>query len=143
MLIQVSTCSNRVPVAVLAGDELSVIQRPRVLLVEDEALIALSLAQQLDAAGFQVIGPAGSVQEAYRLLGDGDCDAAILDVNLGHGETSESLARTLVLASVPIIVVSGYAPSQHPGVFHGKPVLAKPVRIDALVAEIRRALRLP
>lgn len=128
--------------AVIASGALAAQRCPRVLLVEDEALVALDLSQQLEAAGFEVIGPAASVAEARQLLQDDDCDAAVLDVNLGS-ETSEPVAHDLVGLGVPIIVVSGYARSQHPAVFHGMTMLVKPVRIDTLVAELKRALQRP
>ena len=130
-------------VSTLASRTTATTQRPRVLLVEDEALIALDLTQQLDFAGFEVIGPASSVAQARQLLWDDDCDAAILDVNLGRGETSEPIAHDLIGRGVPVIVVSGYARSQHPVVFRGLPMVVKPVSIGTLVAELKAVLRLP
>lgn len=141
---QVHTATPPAPdPAVVASGVLASQRRPRVLLVEDETLVALDLAQQLEAAGFAVIGPAASVAEARQLLQEDDCDAAILDVNLGHGETSEPIAQDLIGRGVPIIVVSGYARSQHPALFSGMTLLVKPVRIDSLVAELNGVLGQP
>ncbi|MDX2203343.1 MAG: response regulator [Hyphomicrobiaceae bacterium] len=135
--------ANAGSAAVIASGALIARQRPRILVVEDETLVALDLAQQLECAGFEVIGPAASVAQARTLMQEDDCDAAVLDVNLGRGETSEPVAQDLVGNGIPIIVVSGYARSQHPAVFQGMSMLVKPVRIDTLVAELKRVLQQP
>jgi DNA-binding response OmpR family regulator len=103
-------------------------------------LVALNLAQQLEDAGFEVIGPAATVDEAYRALQKCNCNAAILDINLRRG-TSEPIAYDLIALGVPIIVVSAYAPSQHPVVFNGLPAFMKPVRVAALLFELKRVLQ--
>jgi CheY-like chemotaxis protein len=112
---------------------------PRVLVVEDEGLIALEIAQVLTDAGFKVVGPARSVMPALALLEREGCDAAVLDVNLGD-ETSEAVAKTLRAARTPFITLSGYSRSQHPSVFAGAPALFKPLRSELLVAELRRCI---
>lgn len=117
------------------------VARPaRVLLVEDEPLIALALARELENAGFAVIGPAATVADALRhLRGSDGCDAAVLDVNLGR-ETSAPVALELIASYTPIVVLSGYARSQQPLVFHDMPALAKPVRVEMLLRELRLLL---
>lgn len=109
----------------------------RILVVEDEALIAIDLGQQLLNAGFEVVGPALTVSKALALVGEVGCDAAVLDVNLGSG-TAEPIARELIERSIPFVVVSGYARIQHPPIFLGRPNLVKPVRPELLVAELER-----
>jgi len=112
--------------------------RPRVLVVEDEALPALELASVLDEAGFDVLGPAGSVRAAVRSLNENPgCDAAVLDINLGS-ETSEPIARKLADAGIPFIAISGYSREQLPAVFAGVGFLSKPLDHVQLVREIRR-----
>ena len=64
----------------------------RVLVVEDEFLVALDIAQQITEAGFEVVGPANSVAKAIALIDELGCDVAVLDVNLGH-ETAEPIAH--------------------------------------------------
>ena len=86
----------------------------RVLVVEDDAMIALDIARELTDAGLEVVGPAISVAKALRLIGDYGCDAAVLDVNLGNNETSEPVARELRARSTPFVVLSGYSSEQHP-----------------------------
>ncbi len=112
----------------------------RVLVVEDEALVALEIASVLSDAGFQVLGPAANVAQALDVLSRGPCDVGVLDVNLGP-ETSEAVAERLIEAGVPFVTVSGYAPEQRPGVFAGAPFLGKPlVRPELLVAALSDCL---
>jgi DNA-binding NarL/FixJ family response regulator len=66
----------------------------RVLIVEDEALVALDVARQLTEAGLTIVGPAVSVASALKLIEQGGCDAAVLDINLGR-ETSDPVVQEL------------------------------------------------
>jgi PAS domain S-box-containing protein len=109
----------------------------RILLVEDEALVALEAAAALEAAGFAVVGPAASVAEAFELLDRFGCDCAVLDVNLGS-ETAEPIALRLTEEGVPFLTVSGYSRAQQPAVFKNAPFLAKPLILESLIAEIER-----
>jgi DNA-binding response OmpR family regulator len=93
--------------------------------------VALEIAQVLKQAGFGIVGLARTLVQGLELLRAKGCDAAVLDINLGK-ETSELVAR--------FVTLSGYAPAQHPPAFHGAPALAKPLRPEVLVAEIRRCL---
>jgi two-component sensor histidine kinase len=111
----------------------------RVLLVEDEALVALELAQVLAGAGHEVVGPAGSVRQALSLLKDVSCDAAVLDVQLG-GETAEAIAVQLAREGTPFLILSGYDRSQLPNAFQSARLLPKPVRREALLAEVEGCL---
>ncbi len=80
---------------------------PRILVVEDEYLIALDLDAALRAAGYRVIGPASDVSAALELLKADRPDAAILDVNLA-GQWGTPVAEVLQAMSVPFILASGY-----------------------------------
>jgi PAS domain S-box-containing protein len=111
--------------------------KPRILIVEDEAIVAAETALVLEQAGFGIVGPAASVAQAARLLRARGCDAAVLDINLGK-ETSEAVAAELARCGTPFVALSGYSPAQHPPAFRGAAVLTKPVRPEALVAEVRR-----
>ncbi len=90
-------------------DPVALLQTLRVLVVEDSFLVAASLKAMLSDMGCQVVGPAPNVREAQRLLDSQDVDAAILDVNLGNGETAEPIADRLAGDSVPFFFVTGYA----------------------------------
>ena len=111
----------------------------RVLIVEDDALLALDIADQMTDAGFEVVGPATSVAKALRLLAEAGCDAAVLDVNLGD-ETGAPVALELKARGTPFVVLSGYSSEQHPAAFQGAPFLSKPARMDVLVTMLRKWL---
>jgi CheY-like chemotaxis protein len=112
-------------------------RRLRVLVVEDEAIVALEIEQNLRDAGFEVVGPAARVAEALELLREFGCDAAVLDINLGT-ETSEPIARMLSDKGTPFVTVSGYSQDQRPSGFSGGAFLAKPLRAELLVAQLRQ-----
>ena len=109
----------------------------RVLVVEDEPLLAFDIAQHLEGAGFEIVGPAASVRCALRLIGDIGCDAAVLDVNLGP-ETAEAVADELLRRGTPFLILSGYSRDQHPPIFHSVPSLTKPARPGDVIALLKR-----
>ncbi len=111
----------------------------RILVVEDDALLALDLAQQLQNAGFEIVGPVAATSAALELLRTRGCDAGVLDIHLGR-ETSEPVARELIARGTPFVTVTGYSGMQRPPIFADAPLLPKPVRIDALVNALKRAL---
>jgi CheY-like chemotaxis protein len=114
--------------------------RSRVLVVEDEPLVAMEIAQVLDAAGFDVAGPVGSTPAALELLKHKGCDAAVLDINLG-GETSEAVALELLQSGMQFVTLSGYSRDQYPPAFRSAPALMKPLRPELLVAELKRCIQ--
>ncbi|MGD9803722.1 MAG: response regulator [Hyphomicrobiaceae bacterium] len=105
----------------------------RALVVEDEPLLAMEVAEHLTDAGFEVVGPATSVAKALRLLNEIDCDVAVLDVHLGS-EHSEPVALALKARGKPFVVVSGNSQKHYPPGFQGAPSLSKPIRPAALVS---------
>jgi DNA-binding NtrC family response regulator len=115
----------------------------RVLVVEDEALIALSISEMLTEAEGVPVGPASSVREARQLIkGAAMLDAAVLDVNLADGSVTPIL-ETLSARGIPtVIYTGGVVPEdvrhRHPGLIaHSKPVL--PAR---LIGELRKAIEI-
>jgi CheY-like chemotaxis protein len=80
----------------------------RVLVVEDSYLIAYSVRRILVELGCTVIGPVSTVAEARRLIETDQCDAAILDINLG-AESSVPLAEMLNRRHTPFFFVTGYS----------------------------------
>lgn len=112
----------------------------RVLVVEDEAIIAIDLEGQLSEAGFDVVGPASSVAQALRLIEGEGCDVAVLDFNL-RDETAEPIAQELQKRNVPFIFLSGVSRERLPRWCDSATLLPKPLRLDALVAAIRQFLR--
>jgi len=115
--------------------------RPRVLVVEDDAIVGLEVAQGLQAAGFDVLGPTGNVHRALQFVNDVGCDAAVLDINLG-GKTSEPVAARLRQSGTPFVTVSGYAQHQSPEVFAGTDFLQKPLNLDALIKLLKGRIEL-
>ncbi len=114
----------------------------RILIVEDEALVAIEIADLIDQRGYHVIGPAASVQAALDHIERTGCDGAILDVNLGR-ETSEPVALRLKQMGTPFTVVSGYAREQLPPSMQDATLVGKPVSPDALLSEIGRVIGHP
>ena len=111
----------------------------RILVVEDEPLVALEIAHILTKAGFEVVGPTRDVAGAMSLLEQRGCDAAVLDINLGR-ETSEPVALELIKRKTAFVTLSGYSEPQQTGAFGGAPVLAKPINPKLLIATIRQCL---
>ncbi|HEX4740280.1 MAG TPA: response regulator [Caulobacteraceae bacterium] len=112
----------------------------RVMIVEDEFLVAMELESELMDQGCVVIGPAGRAAPALALLEDEAPDAVLLDLNL-DGETPTALAEALKRRHVPFIVVSGYGSRhQEPPILRDAPRLQKPVRQRDLVAALARAM---
>ena len=112
---------------------------PRILVVEDSAVLAHALAKAFNDSGFEVIGPVGTVADALELIEEVDCDAAVLDVNLGN-ETADPIARKLLARATPFVTLTGYTQEQLSPVFDGVPVLTKPVRAQTLLAALNRCL---
>jgi DNA-binding response OmpR family regulator len=110
---------------------------PRVLVVEDEALLAFEMAHALENDGFEVVGPVRKVSSALELLRQHGCDAAVLDINLGD-ETSEAVALELTARSIPFLAVSSYSFLGRPPAFLNAPALAKPIAPVAIAAEVRK-----
>jgi two-component sensor histidine kinase/PAS domain-containing protein/CheY-like chemotaxis protein len=110
----------------------------RVLLVEDNAVIGLDMAEGLEAAGAKVIGPVASLQHALGAAAAGGFDVAVLDVNLG-GEQVFPVADLLAERRVPYAFLTGYDASvMVPERLRSAPALRKPIRVDALAATVRR-----
>jgi PAS domain S-box-containing protein len=114
------------PVPKSAGN--GMLQRParRILVVEDEALVAMELADSLTELGFTVIGPFTNLAEAKQALERGEIDAAVLDVNLG-GEPIYPLAAILAARNKPFVFVTGYDSDSIDMRFKNAPVLQKPI----------------
>jgi CheY-like chemotaxis protein len=111
----------------------------RVLVVEDEFLLACSLEEHLTAFGYAVVGPVSTVAAARQRISRGEVDAAVLDVNLS-GVMVFPLADELVALGIPIIFLSGYGLAIIPERFRSLPRLAKPGDPGALDRELRKVL---
>src|SRR5262245_8984969 len=110
----------------------------RVLVVEDNLLLAEVTKILLEESGCEVVGPAGWLQRGLQLARDERLDGAILDINL-HGEMSFAIAEVLRTRGVPFVFVTGYEDrSIVPMAFRSAPRLDKPATdehlIEAMVA---------
>lgn len=112
----------------------------RILIVEDEIIIGLDLAEQLTEAGFIVVGIATTANQGLDMLRREGCDAAVLDVNLGD-HTSQPVAEQLKVDQVPFVVLTGYTTGQAPEAYNSAPMLPKPIRMDQLLAELRKCTK--
>jgi PAS domain S-box-containing protein len=110
----------------------------RVLVVEDEALVALELHDLLNKVGATVIGPFGDLTQAREISGAEAIDLAVLDTNL-NGEAVYPLARDLLHRGIPFVFVSGYNSGDVPAEFRTLPRIAKPFDPLLLLKELQRA----
>ena len=107
----------------------------KVLVVEDEALVSMLVEDMLTDLGCAIVGPAAEIEEALRLAGSADIDAALLDVNLG-GLPIFPVADALKARGVPFAFASGYGEAGLSDDHRGAAVLQKPFR----EADLRRVL---
>jgi len=112
----------------------------RILIVEDEALVAMLVEDALLDAGCEVLGPAADVESALRLLNESKIDAAVLDMNLG-GDSSAPVADALAERGMPFVVATGYGASGLPPRHRGVPVLAKPYDPADLILRLSGLLK--
>jgi len=105
--------------------------RRRILVLEDDGLIAAMIGQTLSELGFEVVGPFGRVDEAIAVLDRQPIDAAILDVNLG-GEMAYPVAHLLRARDTPFVFMTGYGQETVEERFPGVRVLQKPIEREIL-----------
>ena len=103
----------------------------RVLIVEDEYLIAADLAQQLEKLGVEVVGPVASVTEALTAIEKHSPDGAVIDINL-RGEKGYPVADALADRHVPFVFATGYDSCTMPAAYESLPRCEKPVDPAAL-----------
>lgn len=111
----------------------------RLLIVEDEWLVAEDHAAALRGAGYDIVGPVASVAEAAQKLSEERIDLAILDVGL-IGGTSYSLADSLAARKIPFVFVTGYAARDLPPHLRNHAFLSKPAPVATLLATVQEIL---
>lgn len=111
----------------------------RVLVVEDEYLLARDIADALRAEGAHVIGPAATSDAAALLIDTEALDCAVLDMNL-RGDRSGDVASRLDSQGVGYVVVSGYASAALPEAVRSRPYLAKPTTSAAVTDAVSRVI---
>ena len=116
--------------------------KPKILIVDDEALVSMALAEELKEQGFDVMCLFGSSEKIMSALDDNLPDAAFLDVNLGLGRTSYELAAMLMEKGVPVTFVTGYDEVHvKDDRFAEAAYLTKPVFPEHAVAQAYRMLK--
>jgi DNA-binding response OmpR family regulator len=111
-----------------------------VLLVEDEVMIRMMVADMLEELGYKVAAEAGDIAEAMRLAQSIEFDFAILDVNV-NGKVISPVADLIKAKGRPFIFATGYGSSGLPEQYRDRPALQKPFQLDALSKTIETALR--
>jgi CheY-like chemotaxis protein len=110
-----------------------------VLVVEDEALIAMDLQSLLEEAGYRVLGPANSTAAAMAVLAGHDPDVALLDVNLGRSDVFD-VANELATRKTKLIFLTGHTAQKLPQAHRHRPLVAKPYLPHVLLQAVQLAL---
>jgi CheY-like chemotaxis protein len=116
--------------AAAANDRLAV-NGNRVMVVEDEALVAMVVSDAMTELGYQVVGPFSRPPDAIAAVNDGDIAAAILDINLA-GTLVYPVAEELTRRGIPFVFVTGYGIESIDKRFADIPVLQKPIERETL-----------
>ncbi|WP_119462450.1 response regulator [Rhodospirillaceae bacterium SYSU D60014] len=103
----------------------------RVLIVEDQAILAFEVQALLQQLGCEVIGPVGTLEQALDAARTEQLDGAILDVNL-DGEPAYLVADILLARQVPVLFATGYGIESLPDRFLDCPILEKPFIFEDL-----------
>ena len=107
----------------------------RVLVVEDEMMVAMLIEDFLEEFGCTIVGPVASIAEAIRLATTEAIDGAMLDINI-DGQSIYPVAEELAQRDIPFVFVSGYGAEHFRGDYKDRPKLSKPFRR----LELRRIL---
>lgn len=111
-------------------------EQMRILIVEDEYLVAADMSDILTAEGHTIVGLAASADRVIDILSDGAiCDLAILDANLA-GSSVSPVATALERRSIPFVVVSGYSQWELILPLRKAPFVPKPIRRETLLAAV-------
>ena len=120
----------------IEGFALSSVKGRRILVVEDEYMLAEDLREELERQGAEVMGPVASVADALELLRSGPApDMAILDINLG-GEMAYPVADALRARDIPFVFATGYDAQAIPKAYADVPRAEKPVEVRQATAKL-------
>ena len=119
-------------------DASEVLRGRRVMVVEDEMLVAMELETLLEEQGCAVMGPAPTADRALALIDQELPDAAVLDVNL-NGQTAMPVVTALRAQGVPFVLATGYGNSLQPEL-KDAPRVDKPVNHEQLVRALAHLL---
>lgn len=114
--------------------------RRSVLLVEDEVMIRMMVADMLEEIGYVIAAEAGDIDDAVRLVQVTDFDIAILDVNV-NGKVITPVAEAVQLRGLPFVFATGYGAQGLPEKFRDRPTIQKPFQIETLARTIESTLK--
>jgi CheY-like chemotaxis protein len=115
------------------------LQGVRILIVEDEFLLAMDIESAIRGEGGEVVGPIVNLEEAVATAGREELSAAVLDLNL-RGEMSYPVAEVLDRRRIPFLFATGYSQNRLPDAFQCRPCLRKPFTWLALTTALERLL---
>jgi CheY-like chemotaxis protein len=111
----------------------------KVLVVEDEAMIAGLIEMTLGEAGCSIVGPVATLEQAFETLERERLDAALLDIRL-NGRDVYAVADALNTRGIPFIFISGFTQKQMPPGYRKCPYIAKPFVPDAMLALLAKVV---
>jgi DNA-binding response OmpR family regulator len=115
-------------------------EKLRVLVIEDEALVAMMIEDVLAELGHEVVAIAGRLNVALELANQLPIDFAVLDLNL-NGERTDPVAASLRSRGIPFLFATGYGTAGVNEMWSGVPVVQKPFQPRELSTAIAAALR--
>ncbi|MGE0597164.1 MAG: response regulator [Hyphomonadaceae bacterium] len=115
-------------------------EKLHVLVVEDEALVAMLVEDMLAELGHKTVAVVGRLDQALRAVEEGAFDLAVLDVNLGGGQLSYPIAEKIVARGVPFLFATGYGVAGLSRDWAHVPTIQKPFQLDDLARAIDAAL---
>ena len=113
--------------------------RGRILVLVDDPVVALDLQRVLRDAGYRIVGPAATVNEIQRLIGRGDVDCAILDLEVDR-RAPLPVADLLAFADVPFVYLTTGALGPIPSRHRHRPIVEKPFTRESLLAAVEKAM---
>lgn len=108
----------------------------RVLVIEDEMMVAMGLEMALADAGYEVVGPFGRLDQALDAARNARMDLALLDVNV-RGEAIFPVAEVLAARGIPFAFLTGYGRETLPAGFNAGRILSKPFQTDRLLTTVQ------
>ena len=114
--------------------------RTSVLLVEDEVMIRMMVADMLEELGYTIVAEAGDIDEGIRLVQSTDFDIAILDVNV-NGKVITPVAEAVQMRGKPFVFATGYGAQGLPEEFRDRPALQKPFQMETLAQMLVTTLK--
>lgn len=112
----------------------------RVLIVEDEGVVAFMIEEALEELGCKIVAWAGKISQAEKAISTTEFDLALLDINLA-GETTFDIARNLASRGIPFIFSTGYGIGGVPSDLQDRPVLTKPFSSKDLQNAVKSTLQ--